>query len=521
MHLAQRIIIMGEYFDGGRVAESGVPGLARNKLTALGALIALVTGSAIILMIVADALSDKSNPYFGVVLYMILPAVLVLGLVLIPLGMWLELRHRRRTGIDRTSAWPVVDLNRASHRNGLLVFVLGTVAFLLLSSFGVYGAYHYSESVEFCGKLCHTVMQPQYTAYQKSPHARVSCTACHVGYGADWYAKSKLSGAYQVYATLTDKYPRPIPTPIENLRPARETCEQCHWPQKHYGGRLRDFVHYRYDEANTPWHLEMLIKTGGDQSEGLHASGIHWHINKEVIVEYAARDEKRQDIPWVRYTNRRTGEIVVYQNADEPLSDEALADIELRRMDCLDCHNRPSHVFQSPDYLMDQSILTGRVSTALPEIKRVAVGLMASEYDSADEAQRAMALELRSYYDNEHPELAKARSRDVDSAVAAVQDALADNLFPEMKARWSVYPNNIGHFTDIGCMRCHAGNHQAEDGRTITHDCNACHAILAQGPPGELERAESEDGIEFRHPEDIDKAWLEMGCYECHDGTQP
>ena len=500
--------------------ESGLPGLARNKLTALGALIALATFLAIVLMIIADALSETSNPYFGVVLYMILPAILIFGMILIPIGMWLTWRRQRR-GEHEVSEWPIVDLNRPSHRNATIVFVLGTVVFLMLSSFGVYEAYHYSESVEFCGRLCHTVMEPQYTAYQQSPHARVSCTACHVGYGADWYAKSKLSGAYQVYATLADVYPRPIPTPIENLRPARETCEQCHWPEKHYGGSLREFVHYRYDETNTLWYLEMLVKTGGDESEGLHASGIHWHINKDVLVEYAARDEKRQDIPWVRYTNKRTGEVVVYQDTEGPLSEESLADSEVRRMDCLDCHNRPSHIFHSPDHLMDRMLLTGRISTALPEIKSVAVAALASEYDSVREAHETIASDIRSFYGEEYPELLTAHSGELNIAVAAVQNAFAGHLFPGMKARWSVYPNNIGHFTDVGCMRCHAGFHESEDGRTITHECIACHSILAQGPVGEIERAESQVGMEFRHPEDIDKAWLEMGCYECHDGTQP
>jgi len=501
--------------------ESGIPRLARNKVTAFGALVAVITLMAIILMMVADALSEKSNPYFGIVLYMILPAALIFGLLLIPLGMCMTWRRRRRIHVDETTGWPVVDLNRSDHRNAMLVFLMGTIVFLLLSSFGVYKAYHYSESVEFCGRLCHTVMQPQYTAYQQSPHARVSCTACHVGYGADWYAKSKLSGAYQVYATLTDKFPRPIPTPIENLRPARETCEQCHWPEKHYGGRLREFTHRRYDETNTSWYLEMLIKTSGDESEGLHASGIHWHINKEVLVEYAARDEKRQDIPWVRYTNRRTSEVVIYQDTEAPLSEESLATSEMRRMDCLDCHNRPSHIFHSPDFLVDQLLLTGRVSTALPEFKSVAVSVMASDYDSAEEAHEAIAAELRSHYSSEYPKLLVAHSGEVENAIAGVRDAFSLNFFPSMKARWSVYPNNIGHLTDIGCMRCHAGFHQAEGGRTITHKCNACHLILAQGPEGEIERAESREGMEFRHPEDIDKAWLEMGCYECHDGTQP
>jgi hypothetical protein len=90
-----------------------------------------------------------------------------------------------------------------------------------------------------------------------------------------------------------------------------------------------------------------------------------------------------------------------------------------------------------------------------------------------------------------------------------------------MKVRWSVYPNNIGHFSDIGCMRCHDGLHESQDGAVITHDCDACHTIIAQGPAGDLERATTAAGLEFKHPEDIDRVWKEWGCYECHTGVQP
>jgi hypothetical protein len=501
--------------------ESGLPSVARNKITALGAFISLVTLLAIILMIAADVLSGRSNPYFGIVAYMILPAILIFGMILIPLGMWLAWRRQRRAQVVEAAGWPIVDLNRSSHRNATLVFVLGTVIFILFSSFGVYEAYHYSESVEFCGRLCHTVMQPQYTAYQQSPHARVSCTACHVGYGADWYAKSKLSGAYQVYATLTDIYPRPIPTPIENLRPARETCEQCHWPEIHYGGSLREFEHHRYDEANAPWHLEMLIKTGGDESEGLHASGIHWHINKEVLIEYAARDEKRQDIPWVRYTNKRTGEVVVFRDTEAPLSDESLAAKDLRRMDCLDCHNRPSHVFCSPDYAIDREIRTGKIDPKIPEIKRVAVEAMSAKYEDSEAALKGTSNSVTTFYRSRDEATYDSMRAPIDRAILAIQEAYSVNIFPEMNVRWSEYPNNVGHFTDKGCMRCHAGNHKSEDGLKISHDCKACHIILAQGAGDDYEATMSPEGLEFRHPEDIDEAWREMGCYECHDGTQP
>ncbi len=98
-------------------------------------------------------------------------------------------------------------------------------------------------------------MEPEHTAYQNSPHARVKCVDCHVGSGAGWYVRSKLSGAYQVYAVLANVYPRPIPTPIKNLRPARETCEQCHWPSHFSGQKEVINTYFKSDEQNTRWTI--------------------------------------------------------------------------------------------------------------------------------------------------------------------------------------------------------------------------------------------------------------------------
>ena len=183
-----------------------------------------------------------------------------------------------------------------SHRNAATIFAFGTVLVIFVSAVGGYQAFHYTESTEFCGATCHDVMYPEYTAYKHSPHARVACVECHIGPGADWWVQSKLSGAYQVYAVIADVYPRPIPTPIENLRPAQETCEQCHWPQKFFGGQQKRFNHYMYDEANTPWPINMLIKTGGGNPRTGQAEGIHWHMNIKNNVEYIARDEERQEV---------------------------------------------------------------------------------------------------------------------------------------------------------------------------------------------------------------------------------
>jgi nitrate/TMAO reductase-like tetraheme cytochrome c subunit len=503
-------------------AEKKLPRLAYNWTTALGAVIA---GSALAILLVLLAMilvaGEEVSPYFGIFLYVVLPAFLVLGLLLIPLGMARQWRRWRKTGDYPQMRWPRIDLNHPGHRNAALVLILGTVIVVTVGSVGTYEAYHYSESVTFCGTSCHEVMEPEYTTYQNSPHARVACAECHIGSGAGWFVKSKLSGAYQVYATAANVYPRPIPTPIESLRPAQETCEQCHWPERIYGAQQKTFHHFMYDDDNTAWPIDMLIKTGGGDPRSGQTAGIHWHMNIGVAVEYIARDDKRQEIPWVRITDRQTGRVTVYQDRSNPLSEEEVAAASPRVMDCMDCHNRPSHIFRSPDYAIDIALLAGDVDAGLPAIKRVAVEAMAEDYESVDEAHREIANRIAGFYRAEHPELFEQRRVAVDRAVAATQRAYALNVFPAMKAKWSAYTNNVGHFTDLGCMRCHDGEHVDDGGVAVSADCNACHVILSQGSGERRRIADTAEGLEFEHPEDIGEMWREVGCHECHAGVQP
>jgi ribosomal protein S27E len=395
------------------------------------------------------------------------------------------------------------------------------VLVIFVSAVGSYQTFHYSESVEFCGKTCHEVMKPEYTAYQNSPHARVTCAACHIGKGADWFVKSKFSGAYQVYAVLANVYSRPIPTPLENLRPAQETCEQCHWPEKFFGAQQKRFNHFMFDEENTLWPIDMLIKTGGGDPQTGQAHGIHWHMNIGFGVEYIARDNERQDIPWVRATDHTTGRVTVYQDQDNPLTEEELANAEPRLMDCMDCHNRPSHIYNSPDHAIDMVLLTGQVDRDLPEIKRVAVEAMSGSYENEKEAFQAIATDITEFYQTEHSELYEEKKSTIDATIIAIRRVFSQNIFPEMRVNWKEYPSNLGHFTSVGCMRCHNENLLSDKGLGITSECTTCHTILSQGSGDMAEVATSEEGLEFVHPEDIDEAWKEMGCYECHEGVQP
>ncbi len=497
-----------------------LPRSLNNTLSIVGGAITVVSGVTLAFFLVLIATVGEANPYLGIFVYLVLPPVLALGVILIPLGA-LRRRHRIRKHLDvETVHWPVVDLNRTAHRNAFIVLLTGMGILTLVSVVGGYQAYHYTESVEFCGTTCHVVMEPEHTAYANSPHARVSCAACHVGAGADWYAKSKLSGAYQVYATTFNKYPRPIPTPIKNLRPAQETCEQCHWPEKFFGAQQRQYNHYMYDETNKHWPINILIKTGGGDPKTGQTAGIHWHMNIGVSIEYVARDERRQDIPWIRITDNLTKRVTTYQDKSNPLTEEELAVATVRKMDCIDCHNRPSHKFNSPDNAIDRAILTGAIDATLPEIKRVAVEAMQAVYETKEDANQGIASKIPDFYRDNYPEVLKERRVAIDEAVLATQYQYSQNMFPDMKVRWDGYPDNIGHFIFPGCMRCHDGNKVSADGWVITRDCTACHAILRQGAGDDMEMAISEAGLVFKHP-DGEEYWLDTGCYECHTGTQP
>jgi hypothetical protein len=495
-----------------------LPKLAYNSISITGTILAVITGLLMALFLVFQALQEESNPYVGIFIYMILPPILLFGLILIPIGMIRRKKIVEKLGGAPAPQWPHIDLNNTSHRNAFFVFVFGTLAFALIGVVGGYQTFHYTESVTFCGETCHTVMKPENIAYKSSPHARVTCTSCHVGEGANWYAKSKLSGAYQVYATTFNKYPRPIPTPIKNLRPAQETCEKCHWPEKFFGGQQRRFNHYIYDEENTPWPINLLIKTGGGDPKTGQTAGIHWHMNIGPKVEYIPRDEKRQDIPWVRVTDRRTGRVTVYQDEESPLTEEEITSATPRVMDCMDCHNRPSHKFHSPDYAIDRAILTGQVDPNLPNIKRIAVEAMEEEYETEETAMQDIATKILDYYKENFPDADRVV---IEQAILATQRQFSQNIFPEMKVRWAAYPDNIGHFIYPGCMRCHAGKHVSQEGWTLTKDCNSCHSILSQGSGDRAQMASSSEGLDFVHPEDIGEEWRETGCFECHTGTQP
>jgi hypothetical protein len=491
-------------------------GLWRNPISLLGLSAAILSTAFGLPLMVIDIFNRQTNPYLGSLIYLILPVSAAGGIAVTLFGMAWEARRRRRTG--RTpQPLPTLDLNKPAHQAMVLAALAGVAVLVVLLSVTGYRAYHFTESVEFCGITCHQVMKPEYTAYQHSPHARVACTQCHVGPGADWYVRSKLSGLYQVYSVAAKKYPRPIPTPVENLRPAPETCEQCHWPEKFFGAQQKTITHYLADEFNSPWQIQLLMKIGGGDPKTGAPAGIHWHMNIKNEIEYVAADERREVIPWVRATDDE-GRVTEYLSTESTLTPEEIARATARRMDCVDCHNRPSHIYHPPDQALEQAFLAGRMDRRLPYLKQEGIRLLSASYATEDEALAAIRRGLSEYYQSQHPRLFEEQAVAIEQATEELQRIFAANIFPEMKADWRAHPNHAGHLNSDGCFRCHDGLHRSAEGRVITKDCNACHTILAQGPPEALVgKALTEQP--FQHPVDVGVDVTEFKCSQCHTGT--
>jgi hypothetical protein len=355
-------------------------------------------------------------------------------------------------------------------------------------------------------------MNPEFTAYSLSPHARVGCVECHVGQGATWFVKSKLSGTRQVFAAAFNTFPRPIPTPVHNLRPAQDTCEQCHWPKKFYGGQLKVFTHYASDEKSTMRQVRMLIKTGGGDPATGAPEGIHWHMNIGNKIEYVAGDEKRQVIPYVHVQDLQ-GRVTEYFAKDSPLTKDQIAKAPRHHMDCVDCHNRPTHIYVPPDQSVDQALAARRLDTSLPFIKQEAVTVLTGTYATTDAALQGIAKGIDNFYESKYPAIAKTKQLEIRNAVAELQQIFQHTTFPEMKLNWQTHPNNLGHYYFNGCFRCHDGQHVSSDGRVIGKDCNQCHTVMAD--------SQSTPAVAgtpmFQHPVDIGDL-TQVNCADCHTG---
>ncbi len=438
----------------------------RNPMSQLGSALALVSGVLIVILVAIDLLGFEANPYVGIITYLMMPVAFALGLAL---TVWGVLRERKRSP---DAPFPVIDLNLRHTRRRLVSFVVLVCLCVVILATATSGGIHYMESNAFCGTVCHNVMSPEYTAFEQSPHASIQCVDCHVTPGAGGFIKAKLNGARQMVAATLGTYDRPIPTPIHGLPATDLTCAECHWPGKYHGVKPVMITRFAEDEANSQTKTILLMNVGGQ--EGGESRGIHWHTDPNIKIRYRS-DDSRQQIHEVEMT---LPDGAVKRYFSKNTNDEGKS--QWHTMQCVDCHNRPAHVFHGSVQAVDLALERGQIANDLPYVRREALHAVERPYESHEEARREITAVIDGFYSDAYPELAIERRDDIDQAGRVLGDLYARNVFPSMKIDWGTYPNFARHDNGTsGCFRCHAGNHATESGETISVDCRVCHTIVA------------------------------------------
>jgi len=410
------------------------------------------------------------HPYLGIIFFLLLPALFIGGLVLIPVGVVVRRRKLQKAG-QIPAQFPKIDLNDRIFRHGLDIVLVATIVNLLVVAMASYRGAAYMDSPQFCGQSCH-VMHPEYTAYKISAHSHVACVECHIGAGAESYFRAKVNGTKQLLEVSFDRYPTPIESPVESLRPARDICEGCHTPARFIGEKLLVKSTFADDEKNTETQTVVVLHLGGQDSFS-HLTGIHGvHLGH---IEYIATDPTRTNIPWVQKRNPDGSETVFATAA----AGSGVPQGERRVMDCIDCHNRAAHTFVTAEEALNRAMAQGAVSPDLPWVHKEGLELLKVAYASEADARARIPDQLAAFYRTQHPEVLAANAALVKSAGEELADLYSQNVFPFMKVTWGTHPNHIGHMSYPGCFRCHDGDHAAKDGKSITQDCAACHNLLA------------------------------------------
>jgi nitrate/TMAO reductase-like tetraheme cytochrome c subunit len=407
------------------------------------------------------------NPYIGLLVFIAIPIVFFAGLALTLLGITLAKRkvvENLNEVEDRRTAW---------RRVGIF-FAVMTVANLVIASQLSYRAVEHMDTNQFCGQTCH-VMKPEFTAHAAMPpHQAVACASCHIVPGAVGLVKAKMAGTNQLFAVMFNTFPRPIESAMENnkLVSSAETCEQCHAREKAIEPRLRVIPSYKDDEVNTRTTTVLLMRIAA-----IHGA----HLGPGVRIRYAAADKKRQTIPWVEYTNSRTGISRSYLATGTAAdSVHALPSFE---MQCVDCHNRASHAFELPDRAVNQAMSDGLIDAGLPFVKKKSVELLKASYANSDEVAEKIPGTLSTFYLQKYPDVAAKKGFQIHMAGATLAAIYQRNVFADLKVDWGTYPNNRGHTDDPGCFRCHDESHLTADKKTISQDCNSCHQAVAMDEP--------------------------------------
>ncbi len=452
-----------------------IRGLWRSPLGLLGVGITTISITLMVIGFIVDVLGIFENPYVGILIYMVLPGGMLFGLLLIPIAAWYRRRQWHKYGVEKGHL--TLNLSNHMHRMGLLAFlVLSVVNVAILTLIG-YEGYHFTDSPYFCGQVCHQVMEPEYTAYQRSPHSKVACVECHIGSGAKWFVRAKISGLRQVVAVITDSYSRPIPAPVHELRPARDVCESCHWPEKFYGKKVKTFYSFTNDNQTEPERTEIALHIGGRNPESDVFEGIHWHVSNDVEVSYLAADRGRTQIAKVKI-KRPDG------STDEFIKQEIVESMgdtehqEWRVMDCIDCHNRPTHIYDLPEERVDFGLLSKKINPLIAGIREDSLAVLTKDYATREQAEEQIGRDLLALQKSRDAKQAAIHAEDITKAGEFLLESYLGNVWPETGVVWGTYKKHLGHQNadeGYGCWRCHDDEHENTKGETISQDCSLCH----------------------------------------------
>ncbi|MBL8153564.1 MAG: NapC/NirT family cytochrome c [Anaerolineae bacterium] len=381
--------------------------------------------------------------------------------------------------------------------------------------------WEYSNSPGFCGTTCHT-MPPEFSTYLVSPHSRVLCVDCHIGRDLILVQAFRKAGHMRlVVDTILQNYEYPIRS--AEMRPASETCELCHTPEKFSDDSLRVIETFENNRANDPYSIYLLMHTGGgSQREGL-GRGIHWHIENKIT--YVALDPEEQEIPWVR-VETPDGQVTEFVSVNSPVDATNIDQYEQHEIDCITCHNRISHLLQNPSKTVDEALAAGDVSRDIPFIRARMVELLTTRYASTEDADRAFET-LDQYYRDYYADFYATGAEQVATAIEAIKTLYRDNNYPEQLLYWNTHPDNIGHRDAAGCFRCHDGQHFSSEGEVIRLECNLCHSIPKVVRPDEIEpKLSLATGIE--PASHLTSTWIaqhrtvfDASCSNCHTISNP
>ena len=455
---------------------------SRSRCSLVGGILIAVLFPVLLVSILLDMQGVVQNPYFGFLIYLVMGPIFVLGVLLV-IGGTLFCGEKEDLG-ELTVEYFEEELRRPGRftRIRKLIFLTSLTTFVTLFVVGIvtYTGFHYTDTVGFCGQFCHSVMEPEYVTYKNSPHSQVSCVKCHIGASSEWFTKAKFSGARQLFAVVFDTYNRPITTPITALRPERATCEGCHRPEVFHGDKLYVKDKFLEDEENSHVQTVMVMKIGSGDLSGREAHDIHWHVSENQNVSFIS-SEDHKEIYEVTLTDQQ-GKEIVFKRQDVPEGAKA-SGVHRNIMDCMDCHNRPTHVFLCAEDALDKKLVEGVIPREIPYIKRQALKAVNGKYASQDAARRGIAKELMDWYREHYPELVQKSEDAFKVAVKGVQMAYVENVYPRMNIGWETYMSFSCHRNDSGCFRCHNNDFATEAGRKITQDCDACHIILVEEEP--------------------------------------